>query len=129
MYADKITKIANALTNQNFGGTCSIDNIPQHVNENNSIIINTHSSNLPGEHWIAVYRKGQCYHLFDPLGFYYPSKIISHFRERGSVKLNKIPLQPLNSKICGELCLYWIVSQMRSIHKGNNHVSSRFILS
>ena len=48
MYADKITKIANALTNQNFGGTCSIDNIPQHVNENNSIIINTHSSNLPG---------------------------------------------------------------------------------
>ena len=127
MYADKITKIANALTNQNFGGTYSIDCLPQHIDKNSAIIINTHSKNLPGEHWIAVYRKGQYYYIFDPLGFYYPSKIISHFYERGNVNCNKIPFQPLNSKICGELCIYWIVNQMRS--KGNTYVSSKFNLS
>ena len=55
MRADKIRKIANALINKNFGGTCSIDSIPQYINENSAIIINTHSRNLNGEHWVGVY--------------------------------------------------------------------------
>ena len=46
MYADKINKIAHDLINKNFGGIYSLDNLPQHVNENNAIIINTHSTNL-----------------------------------------------------------------------------------
>ena len=111
MCAEKINKIGNALIDKDFGGTCSIDSIPQYINEDTAIIINTHSRNLPGEHWIAVYRKGKLFNIFDPLGFYYPSKIIAHFRERGNVKCNKVHYQPINSKICGELCLIWIFDQ------------------
>ena len=117
MRADKIRKIANALINKNFGGTCSIDSIPQYINENSAIIINTHSRKLYGEHWVAVYRKGKLFKIFDPLGFYYPSKIIAHFRERGDVKCSKIHYQPINSKICGELCLIWIFDEHRKTQK------------
>ena len=111
MLADKINQIANDLIGESFGGTYSFDRLPQHINQNTAIIINTHSCNLPGEHWIAVYRTGKLYKIFDPLGFYYPSKIISHFRERGTVKCSRIHYQPVNTRICGELCLMWIADQ------------------
>ena len=50
MRVDKINKIANALIDKDFSGTCSIDSISQYINEDTAIIINTHSRNLPEEH-------------------------------------------------------------------------------
>ena len=111
MYADEINEIANTLLHKSFGGTYALDCLPQHIPKNSSIIVNTHTKGLPGEHWIAVYRRGQLYKVFDPLGFYYPSKLMAYLHERGRVEYNDVHYQPPDSTLCGHYCLLWLSNQ------------------
>jgi len=79
---------------------------------NKAIIINTHTSNLGGEHWLAVYHKPDKIYVFDSFGFYYPSILVTHLsRMSKPIVYNKIRYQDPFSTTCGQHCLLWLKKQ------------------
>jgi hypothetical protein len=97
----------------NFIGVYPLDKIPKIIAPAN-LIINTHTHNLSGEHWIAVsYRTGGIVYAFDPFGFYYP-KILQNYLYRLSplrfVKYNTIQLQDWDEHTCGLYCIAWLIA-------------------
>lgn len=83
MNAVQLSAVMDKISaNTHFLGVLACDQLPKTPVQNlpSSVIINTHSSDLPGEHWLAVYitedRVG-CF--FDSFGneptrcFHYPS--------------------------------------------------------
>lgn len=78
-----------------------------------SFIVNTQTNNLPGEHWIAVSCENNGVTLiFDPLGFYYPPPLIHYLvaKKFRKIYFNRIQYQHPNSRICGQLCLEFLIS-------------------
>ena len=77
--------------------------------EHGGFIVNTDTSNLPGQHWIAVYINQSEIQVFDPLGFYYPALLVNTLmRMNTNVVFNRIRCQPPNTTICGQCCLLWL---------------------
>lgn len=70
-------------------------------------VINTHNHNQPGEHWIAIYNTNNQSFAFDPLGIYYPKKLIDKFTNR-NVVYNTTQYQDLFTDTCGQYCLLWL---------------------
>ena len=111
MYTDEINGILTNFIGKDYYGCYPIDSLPSFIDTNGSIIVNTHSRELPGEHWIAVHRTGKLFNVFDPLGFYYPSKLMAYLHERGRVKYSTENHQPIDSKLCGNFCILWLLKQ------------------
>ena len=79
---------------------------------NKALIVNTQTSNLGGEHWIAVYHKPANILVFDPLGFYYPQMLVSHLSIISNpIVYNKVRIQNPFTKTCGQHCLLWLKNQ------------------
>jgi hypothetical protein len=79
-----------------------------------SMIINTHDSHLPGQHWIAVFITKTHVHYHDSYGL--PPDILNILPIlRGSrpVTFDTKRLQG-HSDACGYYCLYFILSQLDS---------------
>ena len=89
-------------------GVFPLDKIP--INRRGGMIINTQESNLPGEHWIAIYVDDSIF-VMDPLGFYYPQPLVNLVSEtRKKVFYNKIQYQDPLTDFCGHICLIWLAS-------------------
>ena len=99
---------------KNFVGVFPIDRLPplsQLPNES-GFIVNTHTHNLPGEHWLAVWIGASKIYVFDPMGLYYPPLLSSYLhRSCKSVVYSKELIQQVNTKICGELSLIWLANR------------------
>ena len=55
----------------NFNGVFALDKLPPKLVALANRIVNTHTHNLPGEHWLAVsYLTGGLVYTFDPFGIY-----------------------------------------------------------
>lgn len=117
MYSNVLERIARKKLKINgFKGVYSMDTLPTCLQSCSlppyRFIVNTHTSNLPGEHWLAVsYEKHGHIYVFDPMGFYYPSylmKYLSKFHK--PIHSNKIPYQSPTNKMCGQYCLRWLKS-------------------
>lgn len=115
MYSNAIEKIARKkLKIRGFRGVFPLDALPQDLCIRTAppyrFIVNTHTNNLPGEHWLAVsYEKGNHILVFDPLGFYYPPKLIKYLAKfKRKLVFNKVPYQSANSRQCGQWCLRWL---------------------
>jgi hypothetical protein len=95
---------------QDFIGVFSLNCLPtsQHgrVTKTTKFIVNTHTDNLPGEHWLSVCGN----HLFDPLGLYYPVALIkfmySHFTE---LTFNREMYQAPRTDLCGLFCIFTLL--------------------
>ena len=81
-----------------------------------ALVFNTHPSDRPGEHWLAIYgpRKGRV-ELFDsfglPLSFYgLESLDLAHHR---------YSLQSYSSSLCGHYCILYIYSRSHGISLSN----------
>ena len=75
------------------------------------MIINTQTSDLPGQHWIAVsIAKNGIVYAFDPLGFYYPPYLRYRLNNlyRGRVIYNRIMYQHPWENNCGQHCLNFL---------------------
>lgn len=80
--------------------------------ENGGYVVNTQTSSLPGEHWIAIYVKPYNVSVFDPLGFYYPSLLVNIVsRMRSKLTYNYIRYQDPLTLTCGQHCLAWLLAQ------------------
>lgn len=107
----QIKQIGTKLLGSEFLGVYPLDKLP-FIPVNKAIIVNTHSSNLGGEHWIAVYNKPAKILVFDPLGFYYPNILVSHLSKISKpIVYNKIRYQDPFTTNCGQHCLLWLKYQ------------------
>jgi hypothetical protein len=86
-----------------FIGVFSLDNLPTVMASNSKFIVNTQTSNLPGEHWISV--SGS--HLFDPLGLHYPEALMKHmYKYYNKLTFNRNMYQRPTSDLCGQFCCF-----------------------
>ena len=61
-----------------FIGVYPLDRLPPlcDLPQDCSFIVNTHTHNLSGEHWLAVKINMTKINVFDPMGMYYPPKLV-----------------------------------------------------
>ena len=102
----------NASTRPSFDGVFASDTLRTLQHQPKLIICNTDPSYKPGEHWLLFYvTDNGTVEMFDSLGKDITdySQDIVHFTERfGQVsKVLTQRVQPLNSALCGQYCLYF----------------------
>lgn len=96
------------LLEDEFIGVFPLDKIPNKL-INGAYVVNTHTSELKGEHWLAIYVKQTKIDVFDPFGFYYPSILVNHVTKAGKpVYFSKRKCQNMLTNNCGPLCLLWL---------------------
>ena len=105
----------------NFRGVFPLNKLPRFIHPPANLIVNTHTHNLPGEHWIAVsYQKGGIVFAFDPFGIYYPHLLRKYLlrlvaRNGGGgggcnkVHYNTVQFQEIDELTCGLYCIAWLI--------------------
>ena len=94
-----------------FYGVYPLDKIP-FLPVPGAIVVNTQTSNLGGEHWLAVYNKPDAVYAFDPLGYYYTTILVSKLQAMSKkIVYNRIQYQELFTTTCGQHCLLWLKQQ------------------
>ena len=78
------------------------DEINNYLDKEN-LIINLQTSKEKGSHWVLCSKKFKIY--FDSYGVV-PIKNIDTYLDKGSFIYNTIQVQKINTKICGQLCLF-----------------------
>ncbi|RWS21522.1 hypothetical protein B4U80_06898, partial [Leptotrombidium deliense] len=111
-----------------FVGTFPRDNIPTTTRRPASFIVNTDSSNEPGEHWVAIYlTKNNKAEYFDSFGLPPLHRDLTEFiheHAKNGVKYNNICIQHPLSTTCGKFCLKYV--QWRSMGYTMNDFLSNF---
>lgn len=92
-----------------FIGVFPIDKVPHTKLSKYAFIVNNQTSNLPGEHWIAVRVCNKKAYIFDPLGLPPPAQLTNHLKKY-RIEYNKIQYQPTNSTLCGQYALTWLIN-------------------
>ena len=113
----QINEIGTKWLGSDFLGVFPLDKIP-YIPENKALIVNTQTSTLSGEHWLAVYNKPENLLVFDPFGFYYPSLLVSTLsRLSKPIIYNRTQYQQWFTTTCGQDCLLWLKYQYE--HRNN----------
>ena len=135
---EKVKNNATTATLKAFHGVCAIDTLPDFIPKRPFLlIINTHTHNLPGEHWIAIFidenKHGE---LFDSLKLPI-SNILIRWLNAFTVKwkANERSFQHLLTASCGAFTLYFILNRLHvrdfetltSIFCASPHVNERFV--
>ena len=95
---------------------CEIEQFKKH--DVVGLIVNTDPHDKPGQHWIALYKKGKMLNFFDSFGremqeFTEPfTSIMKDFASDCKVESNKIQYQNNFSDSCGRWTLYYILSRI-----------------
>ena len=111
----------------NFVGVYPLDKLPRRLEAPANLIINTHTHNLPGEHWLAVsYQRGGLIYAFDSFGFYYPlilrnylQRLRARTRSTCQVHYSDQPLQHYKEMTCGLYCVAWLICINSSSNNNN----------
>ena len=113
-----------------FQGVYPSDELPATVASFPALFIaNVDTSEKPGSHWVAFYfTKDQKGEIFDSYGLP-PSNYTGTFsaflnNNSNDWSFNSVPLQSINSKVCGYYCLYYGLFRCRNI--GMSTIVHRF---
>lgn len=129
-----IKKYGDTATRRAFIGVFAIDDLPQHISCLPVLmIINTHTKNLPGEHWKAVFISKEGFaEVFDSLALPISSSLMNWLK-RFSRKwiTSHISIQHPLSATCGAYVLYFILQRLK--HNSMNSLlkifSSKLVLN
>ena len=111
----KVRKNARAKTLAAFNGIYSIDTMPNSISCRPFLmIVNTHTHNLPGEHWIAIHidenKNGE---LFDSQAMPISNILIRWLNTfTNKWKTNSRSFQHPTSSTCGAFVLYFILNRL-----------------
>lgn len=111
MLTAQVNRVGKSLFGYRYLGTFALDKVPLHFIKDAKLqhfIINTQTSNLLGQHWIAVtvYDNDKAY-IFDSFGVPPPTLLVNQLKKRGIRKIyySKRQIQPFDTLICGQLAL------------------------
>ena len=109
MNSDELRILGKRLFGKPFLGVFPLDILPKNLRVPSYFIVNTHTINLPGEHWLAVaYQKKGEIDVFDSFGHYYPPSLIKHLKRYGRLNLNRKRIQHPLTNTCGQHCIKWL---------------------
>jgi len=97
-----------------FIGVFALDRLPSLPIATNyhSFIVNTHTHNLPGEHWIACRIVHDHAWIFDPLAYPPLIHLCQHLIQNCHVNhlntYSESPIQAPHTWTCGEHCVYFL---------------------
>ena len=107
------TILKRDLGRRRFKGVYPLERLPDFL-QNGCYVINTHTSNLDGEHWIAIHVKPNIIHVFDPMGMFYPPLLVTKLeRMHQRVEYNQIMYQNPLTFLCGQYCIEWLRGQYK----------------
>lgn len=113
--AVKVARNGDEQTRKAFYGIHSIDDLPEFIPHLPFIlIINTHTHNLPGEHWKTIFiDKDHSGELFDSLALPVSNIVIRWMnRFTRKWKVNKKSFQHPLSATCGAFALYFTLQRL-----------------
>lgn len=101
-------EIINKLKHlSDFIGVYAIDEIPYKVGK---LVFNTHTSNLGGEHWIALVIRPNKLIYFDPLNLPLTPMIMKMLtRFQKPLHIIQYSAQSLNSRTCGKHVVFFLL--------------------
>lgn len=112
---EELNKIGKLLLNVHFKGIYALDKLPARGYKNVMFIANTDTSNLPGEHWIAIVVRNNQPYCFDPLGMHPPLSVINWLnRHYDTWSCNMRRVQPIFSTLCGYFCIHFLYATTRN---------------
>lgn len=123
-----VLRCANHRHNNKYTvGVFASDLIPKNLTYPAAIISNTHDHTRPGEHWIAFFISSKgALEYFDSFGL--PPLTTDHLEfistQNSRFSDNKMMLQGLKTKVCGQYCLLYLLSRMNG--KSLKHFQSLF---
>ena len=110
-----IWRYARELGISSLRTVCMLDDLPSKAYKNNNEcgIVNLNKTGEKGSHWVAYWKSGKQRIYFDSFGQITPMEIQKYLKTREEFRLNKNVIQrntdivqPINSSICGHLCLF-----------------------
>ena len=95
-----------------FIGVFSRDRLPLRINYPCCFILNTHKSNQPGEHWLAVFvddqQKAEFFDSYgNPPSHFKLDKYLKQVSK--SYSFNHVQLQSFSTKLCGYYCALFLL--------------------
>ena len=109
----EIWKYAQKLGIPYFRTVCMLNTLPAALESNECGIVNLNKSGEKGSHWVAYWKRGDVRIYFDSYGQITPLEIQKYLKTAEELRTNKNIIQhttdivqPINSSICGHLCLY-----------------------
>ena len=126
---EKLRHNADDKTWKAFGGVYSIDTLPQSISIYPVfIIVNTHTHNLPGEHWKAIFiKEDRTGEVFDSLALTLNNFTLNWLNKfTRKWKTNLLPYQHPLSATCGAFVIYFILKRLNhdSLESLNKTLSS-----
>lgn len=121
------------VTQTKFRGVFASDQLPDLVDiYPSAYIANVDPSDQPGSHWVAMYfteeGKAEFWDSYGQTPNLY-SRTFKNFLERNSNYwiMNHTVLQSLDSSVCGEYCIYYLIHRCRGFSMSTivNHFSQR----
>lgn len=109
--------LSNKYTNKIHSSVIPIDFLPRTKIKNVLLIINTHESFKPGEHWLAVYiDKNENVFFFDSFAQKIKSPYLINFLKMyKTVHYNTRQLQHVLSAVCGCYCVIFLYNMSRRV--------------
>ena len=109
MNSDQLDVMGRRLIGKNFLGVFPLNALPKQLKVPSYFIVNTHTINLPGEHWLAVaYQNRGVVDVFDSFGYYYPIPLIRYLKPYGRLNLSRKRIQHPFSTACGLHSITWL---------------------
>ena len=109
----EIWKYTRKLGIPHFRTVCMLNTLPTAVETNECGIVNLNKSGEKGSHWVAYWKRGSVRIYFDSYGQITPVEIQKYLKTAEEFRMNKNVIQrntdivqPINSSVCGHLCLY-----------------------
>ena len=106
-----LIEYATKLDIPHFRGVFMRDTIPKSPRKEECGIVNLDKSAGRGTHWVCYYKKGLNRIYFDSFGQITPMEIQNYLKTKGErgisvIQRNTDIVQPINTSICGHLCLF-----------------------
>jgi hypothetical protein len=95
-----------------FVGVFPLNKISHLRTKASAFIVNTHTDNLPGQHWIAVRTMWDRAWIFDPMSAHPPPPALCHhlllYCNIAFLYVCKVSAQPPSTQTCGPHCIYFL---------------------
>ncbi len=109
----EIRKYTRQFVVQYFKMVCMLNTLSTAVETNDCGTVNLIKNGEKGYHWVASWKRGSVRIYFDSYGQITPVEIQKYLKtaeefcaNTNVIQRNTDIVQPLNSSICGQLCLY-----------------------
>lgn len=99
-----------------FRGVFMKDNLPINIKLNETAVVNLDNTDGPGTHWVCYKKIGKNVYYYDSFGNIPPPKELLHyFRHTPHIFYNYERQQPLDTVICGHLCLEFLAKSVSQL--------------